>query len=216
MATETKGDGRTVQLRGVRLSFTDSLYEKQATVENGIPKHSANMILETGSKFDEANRRLVGEAIRKACEKAFKNPEAWKQIAEDDPKRICYRKGERFKNKEQVVYAGYTGNMAISGGTPGKGQKRPKLLNRHKQPVEESAIMDVFYGGTYADVMVSFYGTDKGGRGVFCTIEAIRSHQEGEPMGGGVHVDADDFDDIDGDDAFDNAGSSSSVDDFEL
>ena len=68
----------------------------------------------------------------------------------------------------------------------------------------EDDILDVMYGGVYADVILSFYGTDKGGRGVFCTIEAIRSHEEGERMGGGVVVDADDFDDLEDSDSFDD------------
>lgn len=212
MAIDEKSDGRTVQLKRVRLSFTDSLKEKRATVENGKPKHSVNVILESSSKNYDENRAKVTTAIKAACEKAFKDPNVFKSIAEDDPKRICYRKGERFKNKEGVVYAGYEGNYAISAAGPSGGDRRPKLLDRRKRPVEESEILDVFYGGTYADVIISFYGTDKGGRGVFASIEAIRSHEEGERMGGGVYVDADDFDDLE-DDGFDSGGSS---DDFDL
>lgn len=204
MAIEDKSDGRTVQLKGVRLSFTDSLKEKRATVEDGKPKHSANIILEASSPHNEANRKKVTAALEEASKQAFKNPNTWKTIAEDDPKRVCFRKGERFKNKEGQVYNGYEGNYAITGAGPGGGQKRPKLLDRHKRPVEESDILDVCYGGSYADVIVSFYGTEKGGRGIFCSFEAIRSHQTGDKMGGGIYVDADDFDDLEDDDSFDS------------
>jgi hypothetical protein len=208
MAIEDKSDGRTVQLKRVRLSFTDSLKDKKPTVENGKPKHSVNVILESKGKEFDANKAKVGGALRAASKAAFKNEDAWKTIAEDDPKRVCYRKGERFKNKEGTVYAGYEGNFAISAGGPGAGDRRPKLLDRHKRPVEEKDILDVFYGGSYADVIISFYGTEKGGRGIFATIEAIRSHQEGERMGGGVYVDADDFDDLEDDGSFDSGPSS--------
>lgn len=211
MAIEEKSDGRTVQLKRVRLSFTDSLKEKRATVENGKPKHSVNIILESSSPNYDENRAKVTNALKAACEKAFKNPDAFKSIAEDDPKRVCYRKGERFKNKEGVVYAGYEGNYAISAAGPSGGDRRPKLLDRHRRPVEEGDILDVFYGGTYADVIVSFYGTEKGGRGIFASVEAVRSHQEGDRMGGGIYVDADDFDDLE-DDGFDSGSSSSSSD----
>jgi hypothetical protein len=143
----------------------------------------------------------------KAGELKWKNADAFKTIQVDDPKRVCFRKGERFKSqKDGKVYAGYEGNLAISCGTPGGGQKRPKLLDRMKREVEEKDILDVMYGGTHADVILSFYGTDEGGRGIFCTGEAIRSHQEGERMGGGVYVDADDFDDME-DDGFDSGPS---------
>lgn len=214
MGIEDKSDGRTVQLKRVRLSFTDSLKEKRATVENGTPKHSCNIILESaGAEFDK-NKAKVMSAIEKACEQQWKNKDAWKGIAEESPKRVAFRKGERFKNKEGKVYAGYEGNYAISAGGPGGGQRRPKLLDRRKREVEEKDILDVMYGGSYADVIVSLYGTDKGGRGIFASIEAIRSHEEGERMGGGVYVDADDFDDLEDDDSFESGPSTSSSDDL--
>lgn len=215
MATDTEKDPRTVQLKRVRLSFTDSLKDKKATVENGEPKYSCNLILESEDKDFEAKKAKVVAAIKASGERSWMKPDAYKSIMEDDPKRVCFRKGERFKNKEGEIYAGYEGNWGIACGTPRKGQKRPVLLDRRKKPVAEDDILDVFYGGVYADVIVSFYGTDKGGRGIFCTLEAIRSHEEGERMGGGpVHVDADDFDDLgDPDDAFEGTDGAASDDD---
>ena len=204
MAIEEKSDGRTVQLKRVRLSFTDSLKDKKKTSDdpNAKPKHGLNVIIEMNGPNGEANKAKVGAALRAAGEKQWKNPDAFKKIAEDNPKRVCFKKGEKFKNKEDKVYAGYEGNYAFSASGPSAGQKRPKLLDRHKREVEEKDILDVFYGGVYADVIVSFFGTDKGSRGIFASVEAIRSHQEGERMGGGIYVDADDFDDLE-DDGFD-------------
>lgn len=220
MAIEEKSDGRTVQLKHVRLSFTNSLKEKQATVKDGKPKHTFNVILESSDPNYKANMAKVAAALGVASEKKWKNPDAWKEIAEDNPKRVCFRKGERFKNQETgKVYAGYEGNYAISCGTPQGGQARPKLLDRHKRPVEEKDILDVMYGGAYSDVILSFYGTDEGGRGAFCTGDAIRSHQQGDHMGGGIYVDADDFDDLGDDDSFDSGPSTSTKpknDDFDF
>lgn len=226
MAIEEKSDGRTVQLKHVRLSFTESLKDKKKTSDdpNAKPKHGLNVILESGDKHFEANMAKVMSAIKAAGEKEWKNPDAYKGIQEDNPKRLCFRKGERFKNREGKVYAGYDGNFAFSASGPSAGQKRPKLLDRHKREVAEDAILDVFYGGCYADVIVSFFGTDKGSRGIFASVEAIRSHQEGERMGGGIYVDADDFDDLDEDDSFDSGpkpggGSTASkpaADDFDF
>lgn len=210
MATvEERGDGRTVQLKRVRLSFTDSLKEKKKTSDdpNAKPKHSLNVLLEKDSPNYAENHAKVMSAIKAAGLKEWKNEDAYLSIAEDAPKRVCYRDGTKWKNKEGVVYSGYENAKAFSGSGPSGGQKRPKLLDRHKRPVAEEDILDVMYGGTYADVIVSFFGTDKGSRGIFCSVEAIRSHQEGERMGGGISVDADDFDDLEEDDAFDSAGS---------
>jgi len=208
-ATDKKEkDPRTVQLKGVRLSFTDSLKDKKATVEDGKPKHALNMILEKASPHFAANKEKIKVALEEAGERQWKNRNKYIAIMEDDPKRVCYRKGERFKNKEGQVYKGYEGNMAIAGGTPGGGQRRPKLYDRRKKYVAENDILEVVYGGSYADVIVSFYGTEKGGLGIFCTVEAIRSHQEGERMGGGWVGDANEFDDMeDAENAFEGTSA---------
>ncbi|MEH0291779.1 ssDNA-binding protein [Agrobacterium sp. CCNWLW71] len=228
MAIEDKAtDGRTVQLKRVRLSFTDSLKDKKKTSDdpNALPKHGLNIINEKDSPYYEENHKKIMAALRAAGEKAWKNPDAYKDIMEDNPKRVCFRKGEKFKNKEGKVYTGYEGNYAFSASGPSAGQKRPKLLDRRKRCLrdqataeqlkagkvfEESEILDIFYGGVFGDVIVSFFGTDKGSRGIFSSAEAIRSHEEGERMGGGIYVDADDFDDLEEDDSFDNGPSTGS------
>lgn len=220
MATEEKKkDPRTVQLLGVRGSFTDALVEKKKTAntDDAKEKYGCNLILETTgpmAQYFEANKAKIRAALEAAGEQAWKNPDAYKGLMEDDPKRLCYRKGERFKNQEtSEVYKGYAGNWAISGGTPGGGQRRPKLYDRRKREVPEKDIAEVFFGGCYFDVVVSFYGTDKGGRGIFCTIEAIRSREEGERMAGGWTGGADAFDDLeDGADAFEGTSSSAADD----
>lgn len=204
---EERGDGRAVQLKGVRLSFTDSLYEKKATVKDGVPKYNLNVIVLKDHPQFEANNAKIIAALEAASEKTWKDKNRWRRIMENDPKRLAYRKGERFCNQETgIPYAGYEGNYGISVGCPAKGQKRPgKLLDRHKRAVEEKDILDVFYSGSFSDIVLEWYGTNEGGPGLFCTATAIRSHQEGENLGGGgVPVDVDDFDDMDDNDSFDN------------
>ncbi|WP_242136963.1 ssDNA-binding protein [Sphingomonas sp. TREG-RG-20F-R18-01] len=197
MATdETKRDPRTVWLKRVRLSFTEALKDKQKSSDSddAKEKHSCNVIIEQVGDDAKAkamapiNIKTAIGAIEAASEKMWKDKDRWKSIQEDAPKRICFRRGERFKNKEGKVYAGYEGNFGLTASGPSAGQKRPKLLDRHKRDVTENDILDVMYGGSYADVLVSFYGTDKGSSGVFASIELIRSHQEGEAMGGGVVI----------------------------
>lgn len=210
MAIEDKSDGRTVQLKRVRIVFADRLKTAAKTSPDATKEtHGCSVLLEKDSPTYEANHAKVMAAIKEAGKQAFKNEDAYISIAEDAPKRVCYRDGTKWKNKEGKVYAGFENAKAFSGSGPKGGERRPKLLDRHKREVEVKDIDDVFYGGTYADVIVSFFGTEKGSRGIFCTIEAIRSHQEGERMGGGVNVDADDFDDLE-DDGFDQPGPGSS------
>lgn len=235
MADKDK-DPRTVKLKGVRLSFTDALTEKKATSsENPDRKtHHLNIIIETTgpmAKYAEANKAAVIAALKAAGEAKWKNATAYKDIQEDAPKRVCFRKGDRFKNQEGQIYAGYEGNYAFSCTGPGGGQRRPRLIDRYKRLVlpkgetppastkleirhiEVGEIDNIFYSGCYADVTVSFYGTDKGSRGIFATIEMIRSHQQGERMAGGYNFDDSDLDDLDdfddGDDDFDSPSESS-------
>ena len=232
MSVESKSDGRTVQLKGVRLSFAESLQVKKAAAKTEDAKlvHQCNLILEKESEHFEDNKRKVREAIEKACELEWKNKDKHKQIAEDSPKNVAYRKGERFKNKDGVVYDGYAGNMAIAGKGPKAGQNRPKLLDRSKRRLKEQVvnpadlksgryfediqINDIFYNGSYCDAVVSFYGTDKGGGDKLCvSVDAIRSYQRGDRMGGGgIEVDDDDFDDFDDEDG-DLSGASGDEED---
>lgn len=222
--TAKKPDPRTIQLRGVRLSFTDSLNEKKTMpgVEDATPKHSFNVILEKDSPNKRArdnferNKQLVYSALEAASEDFFKDKNKYKQIADPEtgkPDRVCYRKGERFRNKDTgEVYIGYAGNMAIACGTPGGGQKRPKVYDRRKKEIVSGPeIVEVCYSGSYADVILEFYGTDKGGNGVFCTGACIRSWEEGDRIGGGGwNGDASEFDDADeDDDAFEGTSSAS-------
>lgn len=220
MSIEKKSDGRTVQLKGVRLSFTDSLYEKkrpQSTDDDAKPSYGCNIILPTDSPHFAENKAKIMSALKAAGEQKWKNADAWKHIAEDEPKRVAFRKGEKFKNKESgEVYDGYEGNWAISAKGPKAGDMRPKMWDRYKRQVQPEDILDVCYSGVFADVVISYYGTDKGSKGIFCSIDAIRSRQEGDRLaGGGVIVDADDFDDLDDDDSF-GGGGDEADDDIDL
>ena len=226
MSTTAQADPRTVLLKRVRLSFTEGIKDKQKVVEDGKERHGFNIIIEQvgddakAKKYAEENKEKCIAAMKAAGLKEFGDEMAYKSIMEDDPKRLSFRKGERFKNKETgKVYDGYTGNYALSVSGPKGGQVRPKLKDRHKRDVEEKDIETVCYSGTYGDVYVSFYGTKEGGRGIFASAELVRSHQEGASMGRQFVYDDDELDDLEDDDDDLGGGSSSSsagadLDDF--
>lgn len=218
MSEKEQNDPRTVQLKMVRLSFTDGLKDKKAAVRDGKEKHSVNLIVvqaddgtplgkKAAAEF-ERNEAKIFAAMGAACDQQWGKADAYVAISQDDAKRCAFRKGERFKNEEGEIYKGYEGNWAISASGPRGGQLRPKMFDRHKRQVEEKDILDVCYGGAYSDAIVSFYGTNEGGRGVFCSVEAIRSRQEGERIGGGGWTGSvDEFDDIDDGDAFEGTSA---------
>ncbi len=216
-------DKRVVKMNRVRLSFTDSLKTKSRPkgVEDGKEKYNCNIIIPRDHpKFAEYVKACVA-AIEESCAQQWGKPEAWKAIQEDNPKRVGFKKGERFKNDDGEIYDGYEGNYAFGATGPKGGDERPKMLDRHKRPVDEKDITDVFYSGCYADVVISFFATDKGGRGVFVQVNGIRSHQEGDRLaGGGITVTADMFDDLEDDNAFDDdkpaTGGAAASDDFDI
>lgn len=235
MATDQ--DERTVLLRGIRFSFTDALPEKKKSSdsEDAKPKHGLNIIIETTgpyAKFAEENKAKCIAAMRAAGKQKWKNEDAYKTIREDAPKRVCFRAGKSFKNQEGTIYAGYEGNYAMSLSGPNGGQRRPRLIDRRKRilvgpgdsipsqtkqeviNISADQISDTFYSGCYGDAKVSFFGTDKGSRGIFATCELLRSYQEGERMAGGYNYSDDDLDEMEdlealGGDDDDDFGSSS-------
>lgn len=205
---------RTILLKRVRLSFADSLQEASVPRKSEpgtIPTHSANLLIEKDQPGFEEKKAVVVAALA-ATSREFKRPEDWwSKLLANDPGKLCFKKGTAFANDETgEVYKGYENALVLVGKGPGGGRKRPILKDRYKRDVEATDINDVFYNGTYADVQVAFYATDKGGTSrITCSFEVIRSHQQGERMGGGgVGYDDDDFDDMEDDDSvFDNGGT---------
>lgn len=208
--------GRTVLIKGGRLSFGESLKDAQVP-KNAEPgtkaSHGVNVILEADSPNFASNQAAIVSALKAASMEFRKRETFWKELWDDNPKQLCFRKGEKFKNAQTgEIYTGYEGNLVVVGKGPGGGARRPQMKDRYKRDVGVEDILDVCYNGTYGDFIVSFYGTDKGGTSrITCSVEAIRSWQEGERMGGGgIDVQDDDFDDLGdlpGDDDFGGGAS---------
>lgn len=218
---ERDSTGRTVNLTGVRISFGDSLQTASLPKKNkdpsARPTHGVNLIIEKDSQHFQSNYDAIITALSNAAVEFKKPAEWWRSLFEDDPKQLCLRKGSRFKTAEGEVYKGYDGNLVLVLKGPRGGQKRPEIRDRYKKIIfseprnvlDPSMINEVAYNGSYADAIVSFYGTDNGGSDRLTgSCEALRSWQEGERLGGGgIYVEDDDFDDFEGEDSFDDGPS---------
>lgn len=201
--TDNKTDERRITIKNVRLSYP-TLVTPEATIKDGPKKFSANFIIDPATGDGKKNIRLIEKAVEAAEIAEFKTTGKIAKTVRD-PKRIAFRDGEDFTNADGDTYAGYEGMKAIAA----KANKRPKLWNRRKETVDVEDIEEVFYGGVSCDAVVSFFcvsSQDKGGNGLFCTVEGIRSRQEGESFGGGARASADDFDDLEDDDGMDDDG----------
>lgn len=201
MATQT--DDRVVTIKNVRLSFCNGLREKTKSHPDAKPKHSCSFIMDPSVAEHAANVKAVKKAIAAAEVKEFgAGKEGIIAKSVQDNKRIVFRVGDTFTNEDGEVYQGYDVEGAFGLGSC-KSDKRPKLFDRKKNPVEPEDIDDIFQAGQFADAIVSFYCTSKkeqGGRGLFASVQLIRARQVGDTFGAGNNASADDLDDLDDED----------------
>lgn len=203
MATTATRIGQC-KLKDVRLSFP-KLFTPDRSVDNGPLKFSANFLIQPDDPFYDENCEAAEKAFNEVFESQWKGK---KVVLKDD--RKAYREGEKFVNQEGEIYVGYEGCMVITASRKaGKAtdpndsshtRLRPPMFYRNKDKVEEDD--GTFYGGCRVDAVVNFYavtGIEKGGNGVFATIEAIRFRRDDTPFGA-APVGADAFDDLDDED----------------
>lgn len=198
-------DAQTIQISNVRLSFP-TLREAEASIEGGKKKFGANFLIDPQTESGKANIAACMKAIEAAEIAEFGEVGAIAKRVED-PKRQALRRGEKFKNQEGEVYEGYAGMIGISA----RADRRPKLFDRYRKEVPIENIDDVFVGGYACDAIIRFFcvkGQDKGGAGLFCTIHAIRSRQEGQAFGFVNNTTGDDFEELPDDNGFDAPSSS--------
>lgn len=181
-------------LKNVRLSFP-KLWKPEKSTETSTPKYSAAFLIDPTTEQGKANIKAMNAVIAhvKKARWAEKADKIYSNIEWD---RKPLRDGNKATNAEGDVYAGYEDMMFVQASN----QKRPQLFNRDKSQLREED--NVIYGGCYVDAVVSVYSVvdkDKGGNGVFASVELVRFREDGEAFGAGA-LDADDYlDDLDDD-----------------
>lgn len=193
MSTKKRND--VLSLKNVRLSFP-KIFEKTRTSEDGPLKYSLTCLLDPETNDGKANIRAVKEMQQNLAKQTWKdNAEKILKAMEWD--RRLLRPGEKATNAEGDVYAGYEGMFYVTASNT----REIKVLNRDKSPVGKND-QEKFYGGCYADVVLSCYTvTDrkKGGNGIFATIEIVRWRGDGEPFGAAPLDEEDWLDDLEDD-----------------
>lgn len=195
---ESKSNG-VVVLKGVRLAFPKIWKAEKATADSQ-PKFSATALIDPTTESGKANIKAIEAEIKRI------KVETWAEKAEKiygniDGKRKCYGDGDDATNEEGDVYGGFEGMKFLKAAN----KRRPQIRDRDKSALTEED--NRIYGGCYVDMVVSLYAItdkDKGGNGVFATLEIIRFRKDGEAFGA-APLDADDLlddldDDADGDD----------------
>lgn len=160
-----------------RLSF-DDLYTPTASVEGGKLKYRCNIIIDPNTDAGKADIKKIENLIRIVeLEKFKKHPAVYKSAD-----RQCFVDGDSCVNqKSGEVYDGYEGMKILKASN----DKRPSVVNRDMTPLVEDD--NVTYAGCYCNFFVRIYavaGADKGGNGIFASLEAVQFAKKGEPFGG--------------------------------
>lgn len=194
MSTQKRND--ILLLKNVRLSFP-KIFEKTKTSEEGSLKYSLSCLLDPESSTGKANIQAV-KAMQMNLAKAQWKDNAEKILKAMEWDRRLLRPGEKATNAEGDVYAGYEDMFYVTASNT----REIKVLNRDKSPVGKND-QEKFYGGCYADVVLSCYTiTDrkKGGNGIFATIEIVRWRGDGEPFGAAALDEEEWLEDLDDED----------------
>lgn len=166
-----------VTLKGARASFFKA-FEKTASVASGREGYRSNWLFDPNT--------AEGRACIAACKKAVEEVKVaqWKDKAKSikfKPDRLCFREGDTFCNEETgEIYEGYEGMMALVTNN----QNKPTIVNRDRTPLSKDD--GVIYSGCYCVVVARFYavtGQEKGGNGIFCTLEGVQFLRNGEAFG---------------------------------
>lgn len=194
----------TIAITG-RLSFP-KLWKKEASAAGAEPKYSLSIILDPNIKVCADSIERVNDTIKLVAENTWK-AKADKIIASLGDRTVMFD-GDDLTNSEGDEIAGYPGNFIVRAGN----RKEFKRLARDKTPLTEEICskQDIMQGGQWVDAVISVYpitDKDKGGNGIFATIEVVRYRKDGERFGA-APVNEDDFlDDLDDDEDEDDVDS---------
>jgi len=194
-----------VMLRDVRLSYPH-LFVPSASVDGGALKFRSNFLIDKTEEFGAKNYA--------ACEAALDAliKETWKgKVPPIKSDRKSFRPGDTFANAETgEIYTGYEGQHVVSASKSAAKSSdpddraharfRPTMFTRSKEKIEEDD--GTLYAGCRVDAVVRFYTEtrkEKGGNGIFATLEAVRFRRDDAPFGAAA-VGADAFDDLEDED----------------
>lgn len=166
-------------------------FKKHASVKTATPKYSGAFIIDPSTKEGKANDKRIRAAMAEAEEDKF-----GKTGLRYKADRCAYGEGnDKVSQKTDEVPPEYVDMMVLTA----KNDERPTTVDRRRRPVTEED--GVFYGGCIVNAVCRFYGiddADKGGNGLFCSLEGVQYVAEGERFGA-APLSADAFSDLDGD-----------------
>lgn len=164
------------KVRG-RLSF-EHLFTPSASVKDGPKKYRTNLLIDPSTKEGKKDIALLENAIDEVKEAMW--PGKSPKFKAD---RIFFLDGEDMVDSDGEVRDGYEGMRFIKVAN----DKRPKLRDRDGQ-TDLTQDDDKIYSGAHVILYGRVYGIkdqDKGGNGLFASVDAVQFVKHGEKFGGG-------------------------------
>jgi hypothetical protein len=184
-----------VKIPGARLSFP-SLGHTESYEGRDTGRYTATLLI------PKSETKLMAEiaAAMRTVER-----DAWGA-------KIPANRISTLQDGDEKEMDGYAGCWSLKAAT----RRRPILLDRHRQPVDQPHADEVFYAGCIVTASVDFSAsTDSYGKHrIWCNLRGVQFVRDGERFGGGVPVNVEsEFDSFTDDDG-DGAGSRSTLEDL--
>lgn len=170
----------------VRLSYFKG-FEKTKSVRTGEGKlkYRTNGLFYKDTPEGRSTKKVLDRAVADIVEKMWpgKNPE--KFIPTFDSKRLPYFDGDEYLTDDGEVREHYDGTYYIKL----TNDKKPKYKKRDGSDLEdEDEGYELFVSGHWAVAYGHFFGikdADKGGKGIFCTLDCLQFYKRDEQFQGG-------------------------------
>lgn len=183
----------------VRLSYFKG-FSKTASVEGGALKYRTNGLMYKATPEGKESIAVVKKAIDAIVKKEWpgKDPEKFVPGLKD---RAPLFDGDLYTNEDGEVREHYAGTRFLKL----TNDKKPKYKRRNGEDCDEEERDELFQSGHWCIAYLHFYtikDKNKGGNGIFATLDALQYYKKDEAFSGGG-IDDDEFDDL-GDDEDDD------------
>jgi hypothetical protein len=172
------GIATQVRTGEVRLSYVNLNQPRQINPTD-TPKYSVTLLL---PKTDVATLEDIKWAIEAAASAA--QGKLWNGVRPPNLLSLIHD-GDGVREKTGVPYPDECKGCWVINASS---QQKPRVV--HQSNIKAELDPDDIYSGMYAQVMLNFYGYSKNGIGVGCGLGPLMKTREGEPLAGGISVEA--------------------------
>lgn len=187
-----------VILKNVRCSFP-KYWTPEAATADGKKKYGGSFLIDPNTADGKRNIKACNAAIQDVADEN----RVWKGKIPKirDPKRMAFIEGDECVSATTgEPYNGYEGMWVVKASNA----KRFPVVDADKTPLTEEDGKP--YAGCFVNAVVRFYAVtdkEKGGHGLFASLEAVQFKKDGEAFGA-EPVDPDDYFDEEFDDEEDD------------